>query len=231
MITVLSIDTTSKTPSISISRGEKIQIEHDLKAFDNLSSSLIPAIQFLLDNLKLKPDDINLYGIAVGPGLFTGIRVGISTLKGMVFERKKPVVPVVTTNALAHKCFHLDSIIIPLIDAKRDEVYMAAYQFIDNKVNEIIPPDLIHITDLRTQITNFGNFCFIGSGVDVHKDFIKKNFKEGKIVHTSHSLASDICQIAYYRYLKNDYISDINQLFPYYIRKPDAEKSVKKDKN
>ena len=179
-----------------------------------------------MDDIKLKPGDIDVYGITVGPGLFTGIRVGISTLKGLVVEREKPVIPVITLEALAHKCFDSNFTIIPLIDAKRDEVYMAGYNFFEKEVNEIISPDLIHVKELKTRIDKIGDFCFMGSGADVHKDLIKKNFGNKRIIHRSNFLASEICKIAYFRYLKNNFIDDINQIFPFYIRKPDAEKNI-----
>ena len=124
-------------------------VEYNFSSEDNLSSLLIPSLQFLLKSLKLKPEDIDVFGIGIGPGLFTGIRIGLATLKGMLFGLRKPFVPVVTLHALAFK--FVDSIrsIIPLIDAKRNEVYMGCYRSDEGGLVEAMETQIIYIIYLR----------------------------------------------------------------------------------
>lgn len=222
-IYILSLDTTSKHCSISISRGKEIQIEYNFVSNDNLSATLIPAIDFVLNSINLKLSEIEVFGIGIGPGLFTGIRVGLSTLKGMIFKEKKPVIPIITLEALAYKYKHSNFNIISLIDAKRDEVYIGGYRFIQKDTKEIIAPGLIHINELKESLNGISNFHFVGSGANAHKEFIKKNFNGSKRLHRSGFLASEICKISHTRYLKGEGITDLQQLKPLYIRKPDAE--------
>ncbi|HLP45855.1 MAG TPA: tRNA (adenosine(37)-N6)-threonylcarbamoyltransferase complex dimerization subunit type 1 TsaB [Candidatus Kapabacteria bacterium] len=222
-IHVLGIDTTSKHSSISIFRGDEILVEYNFTTLDGLSASLVPALEFVLRSAGLKLADIDVYGICIGPGLFTGIRVGMATLKGLLFDQAKPVVPVLSLKALAYKYIKSDFTIIPLIDARRDEVYIAGYNFLEKKIKEIIPPQLILIDRLPEKLDQIENVHFVGSGAEVHKELIKKTYHSSKIFYRSSFLASEICKIAYFQFLKNEYITDLQQLLPFYIRKPDAE--------
>ncbi len=225
---ILSLDTTSKFSSISISKGEKTQIEYNFTTNDNLSSMLIPTIKFLLETINLDLNDIDVFGIAIGPGSFTGIRVGLSTIKGLLFEKKKPVVPVVTLKALAYK--HIDSNypIIPVIDAKREEVYIAGYNFSNQSKTEIIPPQLINIKNFKTKLSPFSNLNFIGTGAEKYRDFIKTNFKKSKIKTRTFFIASEICKISYKEFFNKNFVLDLQDLKPFYLRKPDAEQNYKK---
>ena len=227
MKAILSLDTTSKSASISVAKGEEIQLEYNFATRDELSVSLIPSLEFVLNSSGLKLGDIDVFGIGVGPGLFTGIRVGLATLKGLLLAEPKPVVPVVTLEALAYKYIEPDFTTVSLIDARRNQVYMAAYHFSrDHKqMEQIIAPELLSVHQLKERLRPLDNFNFVGSGAEVHKTFIKENFKHSKVCQRSFFLASEICKIAYHNYLKKGYIRDLQQLKPIYLRKPDAEEN------
>lgn len=225
---ILSLDTTSGHSSISISRGDEIEIEYNVTIQDTLSVSLIPSLEFVMNSKGLKPGDIDIYGITTGPGLFTGIRVGLSTLKGILFSLEKPVVPVLTLKAAAYKCLDITDItdgltIIPLLDARRNEVYMAAYHRRGNTLEEVIPPTLVHIDELPQAIDSIENPRFTGSGAGVHRQKIDEKFGTGKTIDRSPFLAPEVCKIAHGEFLAGNYIKDLRELLPVYIRKPDAE--------
>jgi tRNA threonylcarbamoyladenosine biosynthesis protein TsaB len=222
---ILSLDTTSRHSSISISRGDDIEIEYNFISMDTLSASLIPSLQFVMDSKEIKPADIDVYGIATGPGLFTGIRVGLSTLKGILFGLQKPVVPVLTVKATAYKCLEAmdGQTIISLLDARREEVYMAAYHCRGNTLEEVIPSCLVHIDELSQAVDKIENLYFIGSGVEIHREKIEEKFGTGKTIDRSLFLAPEICKIANREFLAGRYINDLRELTPVYIRKPDAE--------
>lgn len=233
MITILSLDTTSKYASISIAKGEEIHLEYNFATRDELSASLIPSLEFVLNSMPLKLEDIDVYGIGIGPGLFTGIRVGLATLKGLILGTGKPVVPVVTLRALAYKYNDSKSPIISMIDARRDELYIAAYRFVNRHAQELLPPGLIHIDQLKHHLEPLDEFkktkfSFVGSGAEVHKTFIKEHLAWGNVYRRSCFLASEICKVTFHHYTKNNYITDLQQLMPFYIRKPDAEQNLKR---
>ena len=222
---ILSLDTTSRHSSISISRGNDIEIEYNFTTLDTLSALLIPSLQFVMDSKEIKPADIDVYGIATGPGLFTGIRVGLSALKGILFGLEKPVVPVLTLKATAYKCLEVieGQTIVSLLDARREEVYMAAYHCRGNSLEEVIPPSLVHIDDLPQVIDKVKNPYFTGSGIEVHRQRIEEKFGKGNTIKRSPFLSPEICKIAHQEFLASNYIKDLRELAPVYIRKPDAE--------
>jgi tRNA threonylcarbamoyladenosine biosynthesis protein TsaB len=229
MITILSLDTTSKFISISISNGEETRLEYNFATTDNLSETLLLSLEIALNGMRprLKLEDIDLFGIGVGPGLFTGIRIGMATLKGLLLGTGKPVVPVSILKALAYKFEDFESPIISLVDAKRKEVYTSVYQFKNRERQELKSPGLIRIDKLKEYldpVVDPGNEClFIGSGADSSKTFIKENYTRSLVTGGPSFLASEICKIAYKSYIEKNYITDLSLLNPFYIRKPDAE--------
>lgn len=225
--TIFSLDTSSKFGSISISRGHEIISEFNFISNDRLSSILIPGIEFALKTVNLNLNDIHIFGVGIGPGSFTGIRVGLATLKGLLFGKNKPIVPVLSLEALAYKTCQTQGLLIPIIDAKRNEIYMGGYRLSSDYIVEDMAPDLIQIEEITEKIKKQPDLCFIGDGVNSHYEYLKKKFKNSKFIHRSSFLASEICQIAYLRYLNKQVVTDIQTIKPFYIRKPDAEKALK----
>lgn len=229
MTHILSLDTTSRFTSVAIAKGEEILFEYNFTSHNRLSVSLIPSIEFLLKEADLVLKDIDVFGIAIGPGLFTGIRVGLSALKGLLFLCDKPVVPVDVLQALAYKYINMseDTLIIPLIDAKRDEVYLAGYEISRDTLKEVISPCLVHISELGGKLSGFyrDGLYFTGTGAEAHKNLIAANFNRGSILARSSFLAPEICKMAYHEYLSGNVITDLQRLIPFYIRKPDAEQN------
>ncbi len=232
-INILSLDTSSKNSSISIARGTEIITEYNFVSDNQLSSMLIPAIEFVLNTAKLKLTDIDVFGVGIGPGVFTGIRIGLSTLKGLIYGKKTPVLPVITLKAIAYKYNQANTLLIPLINAKRDEVFIGGYEFTNGSLKEIIAPDLIHISDLKPKLKNFNHFRFIGDGVDIFKEYLKEDFPNSKLIFRSSFLATEICRISLQEYLAQNYNMDLKTIKPFYMRKPDAETKIERnqDKN
>lgn len=225
----LSLDTTSRHSSIAVSRGDEVRVEYNFTSLDTLSATLIPALDFVLKCVDKTPADIDVYGITTGPGLFTGIRVGLATLKGLLFGLDKPVVPVTTPHALVTKCPDMEtgSSIVPLIDARRNEVYFAVYNCLESAFEEIVPPRLIPMNELQENLDNVKNPSFIGCGSEVHRAKIEEIFGTGKIISRSPFLAAETCKIAHKEYLVGNHITDLQKLMPVYIRKPDAELNLR----
>ena len=228
MTTILSLDTTSKFASISVSKGDTIQLEYNFATRDELSASLIPSLEFVLNSAGLKLHQMDAFGIGVGPGLFTGIRVGLATLKGLLLAERKPIIPVITLEAQAYKYIDPSIDTVSLIDARREEVYLAVYHFSpkSKQMEPVLPPELLPYQRLKERLDPDNRYHFVGSGAEAYKNYIKDHFKQGKLCQRSFFLASEICKLAYHRFKKNDYITDLQQLTPFYLRKPDAEQNL-----
>jgi tRNA threonylcarbamoyl adenosine modification protein YeaZ len=227
---ILAIDTTSSQSSIAVLRDEEIVLEYNFSTGENLAGLLIPSMDFLLKSLKLRLDALDVFGVGVGPGLFTSIRIGLATMKGLLFGRRKPVVPVVTLQALAHKICEGKEAITALIDAGRKEVYAACYSWRNEECTTLIEPMLVAIGSLPQHVPPAKDMRFVGSGAETYRDFIKKHYPEAKLDFRSYFLASEIGRIAYAQFRQKRYLYDLQKLMPFYLRRPDAEMNVPTDR-
>ena len=226
MTYILSIDTTSKHSSISIFKDHQNLIEYNFTNLKDLSTTLFPALDFVFNSTDLQPSDIDVYGVATGPGLFTGIRVGLAALKGLLYEWEKPIVPVLTLQALGRKCNVSQGTTISMIDARRNEIYLAGYNWDNNVYKEIVSPQLINIDEIDAKLNNLENLYFIGSGAEVYQSLIKEKLGKGEFCFSrSHFLAAEICKIAYHQFREGNYTTNLQDLSAIYIRKPDAQKN------
>lgn len=134
---ILAIDTTAKTASISLAEfaegSDQIKIiaEYTLETGTH-STTLLPMIESVFSLTSNTAADIDLYAVAAGPGSFTGIRIGVSAVKGLAFVKETPCIGVSSVDALAYGCADICGIIVPAIDARRETVYSALY-FSDGK--------------------------------------------------------------------------------------------------
>jgi len=220
---LLCFDTSSPDASIAVLRDKEIVLEYNFSSSGDLSAMMVPNLEFLLRALGMKAAEFDLFGVAVGPGLFTGIRVGLATLKGLDFAAGKPVVGVNTLEALASKYAETSQTVVPMIDARRGEVYIGGYGFEAGEMREKFAPRLLRIEDAVPLLAPFRDLVFIGSGAENHADLVRRLFPGGRLLYRSNFLASEIGRIALRRFREGRFLTDLQQLLPVYIRRPDAE--------
>ncbi len=225
---LLCFDTTSRDASIAVLRDEEIVLEYNFSSRDDLSAMLIPSLEFLLGSLGMSVAHIDLFGVAIGPGLFTGIRIGLATLKGLNFSAAKPMVGVNTLEALACKFADTKKTIVPMIDARKGEVYLGCYRFAGGEMNELLPPRLLKATATAELLEPCADRVFVGSGAENHGDFLKTAFPESRLLYRSNFLASEVGKLALRRFRRGQYVTDLQDLVPVYIRRPDAENNLAK---
>ncbi|MCK4889408.1 MAG: tRNA (adenosine(37)-N6)-threonylcarbamoyltransferase complex dimerization subunit type 1 TsaB [Candidatus Aminicenantes bacterium] len=225
MSLTFSIDTSSPNCSIAVRDGERILAEYNFISSGELSETLVSYIDSIFSSLTIGADDIELVGASIGPGLFTGIRVGLATLKGIFFNNPVPVVPVSSLEAVAAKLFYTKKTVISILDARRGEVYYASYHAGDNQLKKIIAPALIKAEELKEVIKEDKGIYFTGAGVSVYHDLLTEDFPESIIVKRSPFIASEIGGVALTEYEAGNYIKGTDTLEPSYIRIPDAEKN------
>lgn len=145
---VLSIDTATKSISVAVQNEESILGEFTLNYKKQHSVILMPLVQNLLRDVGLKIDDIDGFVISKGPGSFTGLRIGIATVKGLSQGTNKPFIGVSSLDALAYNIVYNDGIICPVIDALHNNVYTCLYSYENNKLKKISDYMIIHIDKL-----------------------------------------------------------------------------------
>ncbi len=223
---LLCFDTTSRDASMAVLRDQEILLEYNFSTRDNLSAVMIPSLEFLLRSLGLKIAQIDLFGVAVGPGLFTGIRIGLATLKGLNFAAAKPMVAVNTLEALACKFADAKKNIVALIDARKGEVYLGCYNFINGEINVLVQPCLLPVAALVSLLEPISDKVFVGSGAECHGDFLKSAFGECRLQNRSNFLATEIGRIALQMFHKRQSTTDLQKMIPCYIRRPDAQSNL-----
>ena len=167
----LAIDTSTEYLALGISEDQRILSAQKILLERRHSTDLLPILEETLKKLRLSIQEIDCFIVGVGPGSFTGLRVGISMVKAMALGLQKPVVGVPTLDCLAFAVPEKELPIAPLIDAKRQQLYAALYEkkngFFKKKVKEkVIPPEKF----LRTLR---GKTLFIGGGATLYRDTIQ----------------------------------------------------------
>lgn len=120
---ILALDTGTPFASAAVTENGRLLASVTVRSGNSHSEILLPAVEEMLRSLRLSPSGIDLFALAVGPGSFTGVRIGASTLKGLAFGSGKPCVGVSSLEAIAENFRGMDGILCPVIDARRDRMY------------------------------------------------------------------------------------------------------------
>jgi len=222
---VLGLDTSTMTSTCAVIEDGKLLGEYSLSQDMSHSEKLVPMIKEVLDSLNLKTKDIDLYGVAIGPGSFTGLRIGIATMKSLAHLFDKPIVGVSTLKGLAYNLAYND-IVLPMIDARRDRVYTGIYSWEKENINEIMKPSVVPIEDLVNKLKEYDNISINGNGVEVYKKYLKENLKDKvrfSTVGQNICKASSIAELAEIEY-KQGKVDNYYTLAPDYLRETQAER-------
>jgi len=224
---ILSIDTTSKFGLITISNDSK-PLVHDVQPDETThAATLIPRIERLLQNQGMKLSDIDGLGVAVGPGSFTGLRIGLSVVKGMAIGLNIKAVGFSSLEALAFNGRGRDGIIASVVDARRGEVYCSCYRFSDglNFPSMIYDERAMLPVDFASELIELNEQVFIvGDGAMKYADIFDRSENNIDIGVDEMMFGSPIGMAALsFRQLSSSNADDLSELVPNYIRRSDAE--------
>ena len=236
---ILALDTAAESCSVAIA-------DSDFSAAPPLSSSPFPdpgtrveltnlrkethsrhlmgMIQTALGLSGLTLADMDGFAVAKGPGSFTGLRIGISTAKGLALASDKPIAGVSNLDALAAQFSFCPCLIAVLLDARKKEVYRACYRFGENGAMKKERPEQVLSPDQA--VADINEPClFVGDGARLYQDIIReKRGETARFAHPCHHIirASTLAALAMGRFQRDD-SDDVALLVPRYIRKSDAE--------
>lgn len=190
---ILGIDTSTRTMSIGLIEDNKILGEINFYSNMDHSERLIANISFLLSSNNLTIKDLDLIGVAIGPGSFTGIRIGLATVMGLCEFSNIPVVPVSSLEVLARNFSSSDYVALA-VDAKRDRVYGGIYAFNNGQAEKIVE-DLYDLPEFLDLASAYDNIVLAGDINDQIKLRTSHNFSYG---HDSNLInrGSNLCFIA-----------------------------------
>jgi len=205
---ILSIDTSTDYLSIAIADGAKVLARYHRPSHRNHSRLLVPTLAKLVEKAGLKLKDIDGFCVSAGPGSFTGLRIGVVTIKGMAYALNKPVVALPTLDVIACNSKGFNGIICPIIDAKKNKVYTCLYKSDGVGIKKISKYLLIPAKDLLKMTEEYDKVLFLGDGVKlVDRDEEIKNW---------HPRADIAAGLAVESFRKKKFISP-EKLEPMYI--------------
>lgn len=229
---VLSIDSSSKVATVAILKDDVLLGEYILNDKREHSLILVPLIENLLKECNLTIDDIDGYVVSKGPGSFTGLRIGMATVKGMSFGNNKPYISISSLDALAYNLVSFNGIICPIMDALRENVYTALYKNNNNNLEKIMDYTAMDIDKLVDLLkTKNEDVIFVGDGVYKHKQYICNNFPKSHFAPTHLNIirASSLGELGL-KLLKDGFSDDSNSS-PIYLKKPQAERELERRLN
>ena len=229
MIT-LAVDSSSKVATVALMQDHRLLGEITLNDKREHSVILMSIINDLLKDNNMTIADIDGYVVSKGPGSFTGLRIGMATVKGLSFGSGKPYVSISSLDALALSVSNFDGLICPIMDALRNSVYTSLYKSTTNSEGTSELERLMDYTDLDVndlvELIKSKNekVIFIGDGLDKYKDFLRENCPNCYFppAHLNIVRASSLGEIGT-KLLLNGQYDDPNST-PFYLKKPQAER-------
>jgi tRNA threonylcarbamoyladenosine biosynthesis protein TsaB len=211
---ILNIETATTNCSVSLSfEGETLVLKEDYNNNYSHAERLHIYIDDVLKEANIKSSQLDAIAVSKGPGSYTGLRIGVSAAKGLCFALNKPLIAISTLEALAHQVNISEGIIVPMLDARRLEVYSAIFDVNYNQIRET-QAQILDTTSFLNYLDK-SKVTFIGNGVAKTKELITHEnaiFIEDKLPS-----ANEMSQLAYHKYKIND-IEDVAYFEPYYLK-------------
>lgn len=244
---ILAIDSSANVASAAIMTEGVLVAEYTVNHKKTHSQTLLPMIDEIVKMSETELSEIDAIAIAAGPGSFTGLRIGAATVKGLALALNKPVIGVPTVDALAYGVISRDAVIVPLMDARRAEVYTGIYE---NKGNFAAPAGdeaamassmtesgfhvlrqqcAVPLEDIIREVNTLGRpVIYLGDGVDAYTDRICELTKVPYMfapAHSSKQRASVVGALAFV-YYKNGKYTNADDFSPIYLRLSQAEREL-----
>ena len=225
---ILAIETATSIGSIALFEGEKLLGSVDIRRAKSHARLLMPMIEQLLGNLEVAPADLGAIGVSKGPGSYTGLRVGVSTAKGLCMALDKPLLSLGSLETLAEKvkglAQELDAYICPMLDARRMEVYHEVFDPLGN--SRIAISSKIIETGAFEQLLSEHKVIFVGDGVAKCREILAKS-PNAILLDKALSSAKDMGKALYNKYVEKDF-EELVSFEPFYLKSFVATKSKKK---
>jgi tRNA threonylcarbamoyladenosine biosynthesis protein TsaB len=225
---ILSLDSATESATCAILDDRKVLSEITFNNKKQHAQILMPIIHELFENTGINISDIDGFVVSKGPGSFTGLRIGMATIKGLCQGTKKPFVSVSTLDSLAYNLAYTGGIICPLLDALRDNVYTSLYTFDNNQLNRISDYMNVSLDELINILKEKScNITFVGDGALKFQERLISQLPNAKFApsHLNLAKASSLGELGL-KLLSNGIEDDIYASVPIYLRKPQAEREL-----
>lgn len=230
---IFAVDTCSMSSSAAIADENRIIAEFTVNHKKTHSERIMPQIEALFKAADISIDDIDAFAAAVGPGSFTGVRIGVAIAKGFAIPTKKPCIGVSAIEALAYSAKPFKGLIAPILDARRNQVYNGVFESDGRAIKRIKEDRAIELSLLLEELKSYDkDVIFAGDGVPVFKNLVmdflgdRAYFVPNPFVY---NLASGVAEIGIEKYKRGE-ITEGGLLVPEYVRLSQAEQEKLKQK-
>lgn len=218
---ILAIDTSAVCAAVAVTENGKILSESQTNSGLTHSRTLMPMVDSTLKNAEIPLDSIDLFCCSVGPGSFTGIRIGVAAVKGLCDATDKKCVPVSTLEALAYNLTGQKCTAVSVMDARCSQVYCGIFSVDGQKVTRLTEDEALLIEQLGKKLENYENVIFVGDGALLCYEKLGHNIASPQNRFQKGSSVA-FCGEAY-----ADKAVGGNELMPTYLRLPQAERELK----
>ncbi len=225
---ILAIDTSTMLGGVAIMDDEALIAESRLNVKSTHSERLMTEVKHCLEVAGLSISEIDAFAVAIGPGSFTGLRIGLSTVKGFSYAAGKPIAAVPAMEALAWNFPYSRYPVCTMFDARKKEIYAAVFEWKENGFERLIKETVSTPEDFFKKISDlagYEKFIFTGEGASIYKKNIIECFAEKALFASPDKMIpspSNVAELGLKKALNKEFSEPVN-LMPLYIRKSEAE--------
>ena len=221
---ILALDSTADVGTVALCEDKKLIAQITVNTGNTHSETLLPSVESALKLAGVPINDIDLFACSTGPGSFTGVRIGVATIKGLAYGKNKPCASISTLDALARNLLGFDGIICPVMNARRSQVYNALFECRGGEIKRLCPDRAISIEELDGELSQIDDKIYLcGDGYSI----TEANLKKTKIENIPYPLrltnAYSVALSAIEKCEKGDLLTD-STLVPIYLRPSQAER-------
>jgi tRNA threonylcarbamoyladenosine biosynthesis protein TsaB len=220
----LAVDTATNSGGVALARNAEVVGAVMVKRPLEYSEKLIANVDFLLHQFDLSLGEIDCFTVASGPGSFTGLRIGMATVKGFCQSLGRPAVDISTLEALAYRFRHLSRRVAPMVDARRQQVFGAVYDVGDGSSllvqNEAVLPPAEWLKSLSPDPC-----LVVGDAAQMYSSTVAAMRPQDRVIRSDNVILNELCQLAYHRFVRGE-TRTANEIRANYVRPSDAELPV-----
>ena len=221
---ILAIDTSGPAASCAVMRDGTLVRSTLMNCGLTHSETIMPAVDQALEAAGLRCADIDCFAAVAGPGSFTGVRIGVCAVKGLAHAVDRPCARIHALEALAMNAYGFEGLCCPILDARRGQVYCAAYDMRGGAPAEALAPEALPLETFIGRLPGDRRLLFLGDGVPAYGERVRELLGERALIAPEHMRvlrADAACVLAA---MRPEEWMDAARITPIYLRAPQAER-------